>query len=133
MHYVSEVLVVQLISFIAAVEACGPEDGQEAGVVDALLQNTGPKQVSCAAATSSPPLQLMWPVTRNLLVDGTVAVPAGHCLKHAAQEASVAVRFILRAAGNGVNDGRENLQGRTNTELAELMLHDSVMKVPLQL
>lgn len=40
-HDVSEVLVVKLIRFVAAIEACGPEDGQEAGVVDALLQSTG--------------------------------------------------------------------------------------------
>lgn len=49
-HDVSEVLIVELICFVATVEACGPEDGQEARVVDALLQSTGPKQVSCAAA-----------------------------------------------------------------------------------
>lgn len=47
-------------------------------------------------------------------------MPAGHRLQHAAQEASVAVRLVLRAAGDGVNDGREDLQSRTNTVLAEL-------------
>lgn len=105
MDNVSEVLVVQLICFVAAVKAGGAEDGQEAGVVDALLQSTGRKQVSCAAAASPPALRLMWPTTRHLLVDGAVAVPAGHCLQHAAQEASVAVRLVLRAAGHGVDDG----------------------------
>lgn len=35
--YVSEVLVVQLVGLVPAVEACRSEDGQEAGVVGTLL------------------------------------------------------------------------------------------------
>lgn len=112
-HDVSEVLVVQLICFVATVEACGAEDGQEARVVDALLQSTRRKQVRHAAYASPLALRLMWPTTGHLLVDGTVRVPAGHRLQHAAQEASIAVRLVLRAAGDGVNDGRENLRSRT--------------------
>lgn len=54
-HDVSEVLIIELICFVAAVETCGPEDGQEAGVVDALLHSTGRMQVSCAAAMFLPP------------------------------------------------------------------------------
>lgn len=119
-HDVSEVLVVQLICFVAAVEARGSEDGQEAGVVDALLQTTGRERVSCAPTASPAALPAMWGTTADLLVDGTVAVPAGHRLQHAAQEASVPVGLVLRTAGNGVYDGRENLQSRTNTVFAEL-------------
>ena len=35
--HVSEVLVVQLVGLVPSVEASGSEDGQEAGVVGALL------------------------------------------------------------------------------------------------
>lgn len=46
----------------------------------------------------------------NLLVDGAVAMPPGHRFQHAAEEAAVAVRLVLCAAGHRVNDGREDLQ-----------------------
>lgn len=48
-----------------------------------------------------------------LLIDCTVAVPARHSLQHAAEEASVAVRLVLRTAGHSVNDSREDLQSDT--------------------
>lgn len=51
----------------------------------------------------------------HLLIGCTVAVPAGHRLKHAAQEASVAMGLIFRTAGYSVNDGGEHLQ-RDTTE-----------------
>lgn len=51
-HNVSKVLVVQLICFVAAVEARGPEDGQEARVIDALLQTT--KQERSAVLPAHP-------------------------------------------------------------------------------
>lgn len=76
----------------------------------------------------------MWTTTGHLFVDRTVAVPAGHRLQHAAQEASVAVRLVLRAAGDGVNDSRENLQGHTNIAQAELQkICTNVQMLPLQL
>lgn len=49
----------------------------------------------------------------HLLIDGAVAVPTGHRLQHAAEEASVAMGLILRTAGHGVNDGGEHLQSDT--------------------
>lgn len=37
-HHMPEVLVVELVGFVASVEAGGSEDGEEAWVVDALLR-----------------------------------------------------------------------------------------------
>lgn len=51
--------------------------------------------------------------TRHLLIDCTVAVPTGHRLQHAAEEAPVAVRLVLRAAGHSVDDSGEHLQSDT--------------------
>lgn len=36
-HHMPEVLIIQLICFVPAIEACGSEDGQESWVIDALL------------------------------------------------------------------------------------------------
>src|SRR4029434_3041989 len=47
-----------------------------------------------------------------LLVDGAVTVPACHCFQHAAQEATVAPRLILRAARHRVDDVRKHLRER---------------------
>lgn len=46
-----------------------------------------------------------------LFVDGAVAVPPGHRLQHAAQEAAVATSLVLRTAGHRVDDVREHLRG----------------------
>lgn len=53
----------------------------------------------------------------HLLVDGAVAVPARHRLQHAAEEAAVAVRLVLRAAGHRVDDGREHLSTEPRVQL----------------
>ena len=62
--HVSEVLVVQLVCLVPSVEARGPEDGQEAGVVGALLDAWDRGRVSMALVSMA--LVSMWLVSRTL-------------------------------------------------------------------
>lgn len=115
-HHVSEVLIVQLISFVSSIEARCSEDGQEAGVIDTLLppqkewmhlKLQAQHRIKKKKETSN----YVW-CRGNLLVDGSVTVPLRHRLQHAAKEASVAMRLVFCAAGHSVNDSREDLESR---------------------
>lgn len=115
-----EVLIIQLICFVPSIETCGSEDGQEARVIDTLLGPHNKKSHSRSILSQkmrqinqSDGLRERLSRTGHLLVDCTVAVPTGHRLQHAAEEASVAVRLILCTAGHSVNDSREHLQSDT--------------------